>query len=171
MRGCGITLSNLVTGQIGSEYLLAFAARLLVCHLFHRSPHVLLPLLVNPTMIHLLRHRVLAVVNSKHIPVPVNIDSVNTLFNLSISSESEMTSWLESVQIKPKDGKATNSEEIALSRVGQDLYDLIFKPYTMKQWEKEPAQLAPSVLARIPVRSNHDDRYFTVSPCYLCILI
>jgi UDP-galactopyranose mutase len=41
------------------------------------------------------------------------------------------------------------------------LYDLIFKPYTIKQWEKTPVQLEPSVLARIPVRNNWDDRYFT----------
>jgi len=105
-------------------------------------------------------HRVLAVVDGKHVPVPVNIDSVNALFNLTISTEEEMAQWLESVQVKP-DGEPANSEEIALARVGQQLYDLLFKPYTIKQWERSPLELAPSVLARIPVRDNHDDRYFT----------
>jgi UDP-galactopyranose mutase len=54
-----------------------------------------------------------------------------------------------------------NSEEMALSRVGQQLYDLIFKPYTVKQWGKAPNELGPGVTARIPVRNNWDDRYFT----------
>jgi len=53
-----------------------------------------------------------------------------------------------------------NSEEMALSRVGKRLYELIFKPYTKKQWDKYPAELGPEVTARIPVRNNHDGRYF-----------
>ncbi|XP_045211261.1 UDP-galactopyranose mutase-like [Mercenaria mercenaria] len=54
-----------------------------------------------------------------------------------------------------------NSEEMALSRVGLKLYELLFKPYTFKQWNKTPAELGPSVLARIPVRNNSDNRYFS----------
>ncbi|KAL7491520.1 hypothetical protein ACHAWT_000952 [Skeletonema menzelii] len=45
-------------------------------------------------------------------------------------------------------------------RVGQRLFDLIFKPYTFKQWAKYPAELGPEVLSRIPVRNNHG-RYFS----------
>jgi len=50
---------------------------------------------------------------------------------------------------------------VALARVGQRLYDLIFKPYTFKQWAKYPAELGPEVLSRIPVRNDHDGRYFS----------
>ncbi len=106
-------------------------------------------------------HRVLARVGDKHVPVPVNIDTVNELFDLSISSQQEMEEWLQKNQIPPPSGQATNSEQVGLQRVGRRLYDLIFKPYTIKQWNKDPKELGPSVLARIPVRSNHDDRYFT----------
>jgi UDP-galactopyranose mutase len=49
---------------------------------------------------------------------------------------------------------------MALSRVGQRLYGMIFHPYTIKQWAKEPKELGPEVTARIPVRNNHDGRYF-----------
>lgn len=72
-----------------------------------------------------------------------------------------MESWLKRVQIQPQNGNAVNSEEVALQRVGRELYELIFEPYTIKQWNKEPRELGPSVLSRIPVRINHDDRYFT----------
>ena len=104
-------------------------------------------------------HTCVAKVGEQHVPVPVNIDTVNALFNMSIQNEEEMSQWLSNVQIPFEHPQ--NSEEVGLSRVGQQLYDLIFKPYTIKQWNKEPSQLAPSVLARIPVRKNNDNRYFT----------
>ena len=50
---------------------------------------------------------------------------------------------------------------MSLSRVGRRLYEKLFKPYTIKQWSKTPAQLGPEVLARIPVRNNYDTRYFS----------
>ena len=103
-------------------------------------------------------HRVLAFVKGKHVPVPVNIDTVNALFGLSIRSEAQMDDWLLKEQVSFPEPQ--NSEETALSRVGPRLYDLLFKPYTVKQWDKTPAELGPEVLARIPVRNNHDPRYF-----------
>ena len=50
---------------------------------------------------------------------------------------------------------------MAKSRVGEILYEKIFKHYTFKQWKKYPEELAPEVLARIPVRNSFDDRYFS----------
>lgn len=108
-------------------------------------------------------HRVLARVETeqgdKHVPVPCNIDTVNDMFGLNIKSEEEMDAWLKGEQIPCADPK--DSREVALSRVGQRLYDLLFKGYSRKQWAKWPEELEPSVLARIPVRNNWDDRYFT----------
>jgi len=111
-------------------------------------------------------HKVLGLVNGKHVPIPVTIDTVNELFNLNIQTTEEMDEWLKNEQIIPVDENGNprepeNSEEVALMRVGQRLYDLIFKPYTKKQWDKYPAELGPEVLSRIPVRNNHDGRYFS----------
>ena len=103
-------------------------------------------------------HRVLALVDGEYVPVPVNIDTVNALFGTDIRSEASMNEWLRNEQVSFPDPK--NSEETALSRVGRRLYDTLFKPYTIKQWAKTPAELGPEVLARIPVRHNHDSRYF-----------
>jgi len=104
-------------------------------------------------------HEVVGVVNGKHVPIPVNIETVNTLFDLNITSTEEMDNWLSEEQVK-YDQEPKNSEEMALSRVGRRLYELIFHPYTIKQWNKEPSELGPEVTARIPVRNNHDNRYF-----------
>ena len=77
-----------------------------------------------------------------------------------------MEEWLKKEQVvfTSEDGEVRdpqNSEEVALTRVGKKLYELIFKPYTWKQWAKYPQELGPEVLSRIPVRSNHDGRYFS----------
>jgi UDP-galactopyranose mutase len=71
-----------------------------------------------------------------------------------------MKEWLAVNSVSPA-GKPANSEEVALQRVGRELYELIFKDYTYKQWAKWPADLDPSVLERIPVRTNHDPYYFS----------
>ena len=36
------------------------------------------------------------------------------------------------------DGEPKDGEEMSISRVGTDLYEKIFKPYTKKQWDKWP---------------------------------
>lgn len=104
-------------------------------------------------------HKVLAFVDGKLVPIPVNITTVNTLLGLHIQNEEEMKKWLASVQIPHEN--PTNSEEVALSRVGNLLYEKLFKNYTKKQWDKDASELDPEVLARIPVRTNFEDGYFS----------
>lgn len=104
-------------------------------------------------------HKVVANVEGQLVPIPVNITTVNTLFGLSMTNEEEMEGWLrENSSDIPE---PANGEEAALSKVGPVLYDKMFKHYTKKQWDKYPHELDASVLNRIPVRSNYDDRYFS----------
>jgi UDP-galactopyranose mutase len=104
-------------------------------------------------------HEVIGLVEGKYVPIPVNIHTVNTLFNQKITNSEQMDKWLDQEQVKYP-GEPQNSEEMAMSRVGKRLYELIFHPYTIKQWAKEPRDLGPEVTARIPVRNNFDGRYF-----------
>lgn len=104
-------------------------------------------------------HRVKGRVDGKIVPIPPSQETVNTLFNANVHSEEEMEKWLEERRVK-NDAPA-NGEEAALSKAGPELYEKIFKYYTKKQWDKFPAELDASVLLRIPVRTNTDDRYFT----------
>jgi UDP-galactopyranose mutase len=72
-----------------------------------------------------------------------------------------MESWLQERRPDFNGRNITNGEEMSLSRVGTDLYDKIFKHYTKKQWDKYPAELDASVLARLPFRLSNEDRYFS----------
>lgn len=104
-------------------------------------------------------HRVLAKVDSQLVPIPVNITTVNRLFNAGIKTEEEMDRWLEEHRKPIKE--PADGEQAVLSKVGPELYEKMFRHYTKKQWDKYPEQLDASVLDRIPVRRNNDDRYFS----------
>jgi UDP-galactopyranose mutase len=104
-------------------------------------------------------HRVLGKIHDKLVPIPVNINTINSLFNLSLSTIDDVKEWLSN-EIVPIEN-VSNSEESCLSRLGPRLYEAIFKDYTKKQWDKYPAELDKSVCERIPIRYNFDDRYFT----------
>src|SRR5678815_5974480 len=70
-----------------------------------------------------------------------------------------MQKWLESVGEK-KD-RIRNSEDVIVSKVGRELYNKFFRGYTRKQWGLDPSELDASVTARVPTRTNRDDRYFS----------
>jgi UDP-galactopyranose mutase len=103
-------------------------------------------------------HEVVGVIENRLINIPVNINTVNILCNENIKNTEEMNIWLNKNQIKYDN--IDNSEKMGKSRVGDILYEKIFKEYTYKQWNKYPEELDPSVLARIPIRNDFDVRYF-----------
>jgi len=83
---------------------------------------------------------------------------LNRLYRLDLD-EGGAAAHFERVR-EPRDSVRT-SEDVVLNSVGRDLYEKFFLNYTRKQWGLEPSQLKAGVAARIPVRTNTDDRYFT----------
>lgn len=128
-------------------------------HLFHTNYEDVWEYVQKFTEWYPYTHKVLSAVDGKLVPVPVNITTVNELFGLDIQTEEEMQRWLDENTEKIDEPK--NSEESALRRVGKVLYEKMFKNYTKKQWDMWPTELEASVMDRIPVRTNFDDRYFT----------
>ena len=49
---------------------------------------------------------------------------------------------------------------LALSQVGEELYEIFIRGYTHKQWGRDPSELPASIVRRIPIRTTLDDRYF-----------
>lgn len=128
-------------------------------HLFHTNDEEVWDYVNKYSEWYTWEHKVLARVDEHTVPIPVNMTTVNTLFNLNLKTESEMVQWLEDNRVdidEPKNGK-----EAVLNKVGSILYEKMFRHYTKKQWDKYPEELNASVLNRIPVRTNTDDRYFS----------
>jgi UDP-galactopyranose mutase len=93
--------------------------------------------------------------------MPINRTTVNELYGLSLSTDEDMEAFL-AARAEPVD-YIHNSEDVVVAKVGRDLYEKFFRGYTRKQWQRDPSELHASVCARIPVRTNTDDRYFTDS--------
>lgn len=128
-------------------------------HLFHTNEEDVWKYVNNFSQWYPWEHKVIAHVDNKMVPVPVNITTVNRLFGTNITTEDEMKDWLNENRTPITNPK--NGEEAVLNKIGPVLYDKMFKHYTKKQWDKFPIELDASVLERIPVRTNYDDRYFS----------
>lgn len=127
-------------------------------HIFHTNSQRIFDYLSRFTEWRPYEHRVLAEVDGKLLPIPINRTTINSLYGLSLD-EAGVAAYFESVRV-PFD-RAHTSEEVVLASVGQDLCEKFFRGYTRKQWGLDLSQLAASVAARIPTRTNDDDRYFT----------
>ena len=106
-------------------------------------------------------HKVKVRVGDRYVPLPVNQETINVLCDTNLSGESAVKEWLDSNTINLPNNICQNSRDICLARVGEKLYNTIFRDYTYKQWHKYPEELSPDVCARIPIRYNNDPRYFT----------
>ena len=127
-------------------------------HIFHTNSEKVWEFLSRFTEWCPYEHRVLGVVDGKHYPFPINRDTLNLLYGLNLD-EAGAAAFFERVR-EPRE-PVRSSEDVVLNSVGRDLYEKFFLNYTRKQWGLEPAQLKAGVAARIPVRTNTDDRYFT----------
>ena len=127
-------------------------------HIFHTNSLDVFSYLGKFTEWRPYEHRVLASVDGMMVPIPINLNTINSLYGLHLSCD-EVCDFLKS-KAEKKD-RIVTSEDVVLSHVGKDLYEKFFKGYTRKQWGMDPSELDASVAARIPTRINKDDRYFT----------
>lgn len=127
-------------------------------HIFHTNSQEVFEYLSLFTEWRQYEHRVLASVDGMLVPVPVNLETLNRMYNLNLSAR-EMQIFLDDVA-EPIE-RVRNSEDAVVSKVGRELYEKLFRNYTRKQWGLDPSQLDASVTARLPVRTNRDCRYFT----------
>jgi UDP-galactopyranose mutase len=127
-------------------------------HIFHTNSADIFDYLSKFTEWRPYEHRVLASVDGQLVPFPINLDTVNRLYGLSLGGH-ELPAWFASVA----EARETirTSEDAVVSKVGRDLYLKFFRGYTRKQWALDPSELDAGVAARVPARTNRDDRYFT----------
>ncbi|WP_138991171.1 UDP-galactopyranose mutase [Larkinella sp. C7] len=127
-------------------------------HIFHTNSPEVYTYLSQFTSWRPYEHRVLAAVDGQLLPIPINLDTVNKLYGYSFTSE-QLMAYFDSVGEPVAD--IQTAEDVVVSQVGRDLYEKFFRGYTRKQWGVDPSQLDKMVTARIPTRTNQDDRYFT----------
>jgi UDP-galactopyranose mutase len=127
-------------------------------HIFHTNSANIIEYLSRFTRWRPYQHRVLASVDGQLVPIPINLDTVNKLYGLQLDGPG-----LERFFEERRDRRSSikTSEDVIVDRVGIELYQKFFRNYTRKQWGLDPSELDATVTARVPVRTNRDDRYFT----------
>ncbi len=127
-------------------------------HIFHTNSKEVFEYLGQFTPWRPYEHKVLASVDGQLVPIPINLNTINQLYGLNLCSaqvEDFFAERAEQVQ------RVQTSEDVVVSKVGRELYEKFFRGYTRKMWDLDPSELDASVTARVPTRTNRDDRYFT----------
>jgi len=128
-------------------------------HIFHTNNKEVFEYLSRFTQWRKYEHKVLAKLDNKFYPIPINRNTINELYKKYFTTDKEVSQFYATV--KEERNPILNSEDVIVNKVGVDLFEKFFKHYTKKQWNLEPKELSPLVCGRIPVRTNTDNRYFT----------
>ena len=130
-------------------------------HIFHTNIKEVWDYLKQFTDFRFFQHRVLGYAEGMEVPFPINRDTINQVFGENITTE-QVKGFLDNeVAGSSFNNPPENFRDAVVSQVGERLYHLFFKNYTIKQWERDPEELSADVAKRIPVRSNRDNRYFS----------
>lgn len=127
-------------------------------HIFHTASARIYEYITQFSDFRAYEHRVLASVDGKLVPFPINLTTLSRLYGRDFDAQTAEAWFRERAEpvAHPK-----NSEEVVVSKVGRELYERLFRNYTRKQWGRDPSELDAAVAARVPARLNFDDRYFT----------
>lgn len=126
-------------------------------HIFHTNAQRVVDYLSQFTEWCPYEHRVLAQVDGQQVPIPINLTTLNKLYGLDLDEAGAAKFLVARATPLPQ---ITSSRDVVVSQVGEELYQKFFEGYTRKQWGVDASQLDKMVTARVPTRTNADDRYF-----------
>jgi UDP-galactopyranose mutase len=128
-------------------------------HIFHTSNEEVWAFLSQFTQFNEYRHTVWTTFNERVYSMPINLATINSYYGLNLRPF-EVEAFVEKERSKENITNPVNLEEKAISLVGRPLYEAFIKGYTIKQWEKDPKELPPDIITRLPVRHNYNNGYF-----------
>ena len=105
------------------------------------------------------QHRVYAVHRGEVFPLPINLGTINQFFRACLNPGQAQALLAEQAG-EFAAGQADNLEEKGIALIGRPLYEAFIRNYTAKQWQTDPRELPPGIIARLPVRYTYDNRYF-----------
>ncbi len=137
-------------------------------HIFHTGNQAVWGFVNRFAAFNSYEHRVLSCVEGKMVPFPVNLDTINQALGVTLRDDQEVAAFLaeEVKQSQVNIEKIESFRDAIVAQVGQRLYDLFFRNYTQKQWQRSPEKLSKDLAGRIPIRTNHNDRYFPDSDLF-----
>ena len=104
-------------------------------------------------------HRVWSTVGGVAYSMPVNLGTINQFFGAAYTPD-QARALIQEQAAEVDAEQADDFRSKGISLVGRPLFEAFFQNYTAKQWQTDPSQLPASVISRLPVRFNYDNRYF-----------
>jgi UDP-galactopyranose mutase len=127
-------------------------------HYFRTNSQRIIDYLSRFTEWHEIEYKIFSWTHGRYWQFPINLNTFEQLIGRPSTSE-EMEAQLAEWRVVIDNPK--NSEDVIVSQVGWRLYEMFFKNYTRKQWQRDAKDLDSSVCGRIPIRTNRDDRYLS----------
>lgn len=128
-------------------------------HLFHTSNEKIWEYVNRFTEFTNYVHRVYTNHNGEIFPLPINLGTINQFFRKALGPD-EAKALIAELSAEFSVDAARNLEEKAIALIGRPLYEAFIRDYTAKQWQTDPKELPASIISRLPVRYNYDNRYF-----------
>jgi len=149
---------NHIGGNIYTEKFDDFHIHKYGPHIFHTSEKRIWDFVNKFTEFTPFINSPLAFSNNKLYNLPFNMNTFNQLWGITSPSEAKKKIFEQTE--KYKNIKINNLEQQALAMVGEDIYNTFIKNYTKKQWGRDPKELSPDIIKRIPLRYTFNNNYF-----------
>ena len=104
-------------------------------------------------------HKVFSLSQGETFSLPVNLATIEKFAGKKLNSE-EAVEWIR-MKTEGFKHQPENFEELALSSVGREIYERLFKGYTTKQWGASPSLIQSNVFKRLPIRFDYNNDYFS----------
>lgn len=128
-------------------------------HLFHTSNQAVVRWLSRFTEWLPYDHRVSALLpDGRFAPFPINLDTVRMVTGRQAACEGTTSRFPSEAFFQVND--VVNAETYLQEQIGEELTELFFGRYTFKMWGKALREIDASVVKRVSVRLDHEDRYF-----------
>ena len=129
-------------------------------HLFHTSNQRVWDYVNRFTKFTPYIHKVYTTVHGEVFPMPVNLGTINQFFHAAYTPDQARELIAQQAQEIQGEDANENFRTKGISLVGKPLFEAFFEGYTAKQWQTDPTELPASIVSRLPVRYNYDNRYF-----------
>ncbi len=127
-------------------------------HIFHTSDEEVWNFVNSIVSFNKFINEPLANYKGKLYNLPFNMNTFRQLWGITDPNDAKIKieeQRAEYAKIQPR-----NLEEQALKLVGRDIYEILIKGYTEKQWGRKTTELPSFIIKRLPLRFTYNNNYF-----------
>lgn len=146
-------------GNLHQEIVEDIAVHTYGAHIFHTTDKRVWNFISSLAPMNRFTNAPLANYKGRLFHLPFNMNTFYAMWGTRTPAEAQTI--IDQQRAEMKGRTPQNLEEQAIALVGRDLYEMLVKGYTEKQWGRPCNELPPFIIRRLPVRFTFDNRYFS----------